>query len=100
MSKVRLSILAALAAIGFGVCGASSVSAAPANGTVISQIASTGTIQKVYYWGYGYYRAYYRPYYRPYYGYYRPYYYRPYYRPYYGYYRPYYYRPYYYSYYW
>jgi len=83
MSKARTSILAALATIAVGLGGASSASAVPANGTVISQIASIGTTQKVQY----YYRPYYRPYYyRPYY---RPYYYRPYYRPYY-YYPPYY----------
>ena len=34
MSKTRMSILSALAAIAFGIFGASSVSAAPANGGV------------------------------------------------------------------
>ena len=101
VSKMRMSILSALAAIAFGIFGASSVSAAPANGGVITHLAATSAIQKVrYYRRYGYYRPYNRyRYYRPYYC--RPYYYRPYY---YGYYRPYYYyrtyyRPYYYRYY-
>ena len=120
MSKMRTTMLAALAAIAFALCGTSGASAVPANAAVIKQAAPTSGVQQVwyrrygYYRPYGYYRHYYRrPYYgyyrhyyrRPYYGYYRPYYRRPYYgyrsyyrRPYYGYYRPYY-RPYY-RYYW
>ena len=108
MSRVRTSILAAIAAIGFGLCGASTASAVPANGAAINQAAPKAEVQKVWYRRYRYYRpycppsrSYYgyyrRPYYRPYYGYRRPYYSyyrRPYYRPYYGYYRSYY-RPYY-----
>ena len=103
MSRVRTSILAALAAIGFGLCGASTASAVPANGAVIDQAAPKAEVQKVWYRRYGYYRPYCppyraysgyyrRPYYRPYRGYYRAY--SSYRRPYYGYYRTYY-RPYY-----
>ena len=112
MSRVRTSILAALAAIGFGLCGASTASAVPANGAAINQAAPKAEVQKVWYRRYrsyrpycppsrSYYGHYRRPYYgyrRPYYSYYRrpyySYYRRPYYRPYYGYYRSYY-RPYY-----
>ena len=56
MSKMRMSILAALAAIGVGLGGASSASAAPANGNAIGQIDPTPAIQKVYY--YRHYRHY------------------------------------------
>ena len=103
MSKMRTTMLAALAAIAFALCGTPGASAAPANGAVIKQAAPVSGVQQVWYRRYGYYRPY-RHYYRPYYRRYRPYYgYRRYYyrRPYYGYYRPYYYRrPYYRRYYW
>jgi hypothetical protein len=102
MSKVRVNILAVLAAIAFGLCGALSASAAPANGIALHKVAPAADLQKTWYYRRRYYRPYYsyRPYYRPYWSYrYRPYY-RPYWRHY-GYRRPYYYyRPYYRRYYW
>lgn len=59
MSKIRMSILAALAAIGVALVGASSISAAPVNGNAIGQIDPTPAIQKVYYYRrYHHYRHY------------------------------------------
>jgi hypothetical protein len=97
MSKVRVSMLAAVTAIAFGLCGISTASAVPANGIAISHITPPWGVQKAGYYRRGYYRPY-RRYHRRYYRHYPDYYaYYPPYRRYYGYYRPYYYQPYYYN---
>jgi hypothetical protein len=59
MSKMRMSILAAIATIGVGLAGASSVSAAPVNGGVVGAIVPTPAIEKVYYYHRHYYHRHY-----------------------------------------
>jgi hypothetical protein len=54
MSKMRMSILAMLAVISFGLSGISAVSAAPANGSTIDAITPQA-IETVYYYGYRHY---------------------------------------------
>ena len=55
MSKMRMSILATLAVITFGLSGISAVSAAPANGSTIDAITPAQAIEKVYYYGHRHY---------------------------------------------
>ena len=55
MSKMRMSILATLAVITFGLSGISAVSAAPANGSAIDAITPAQATEKVYYYGYRHY---------------------------------------------
>jgi hypothetical protein len=50
MLKLRINILAALTAVGIGLGGVSSVSAIPADGNVVGQIAPTPAIQQVAYY--------------------------------------------------
>jgi len=54
MSKMRMSILATLAVVTFGVSGISVVSAAPASGSPIDAIAPAQALDQVYYRHYGY----------------------------------------------
>lgn len=79
---MRLFVIAALIAIGFGLAATSGAFAAPINATSIGKSASEiSPVTTVHYTGYYHRHRYYRRYYRPYYGYpyyYRPYYYRPY----------------------
>jgi hypothetical protein len=75
MSKMRMSILAAVVAFGAGLGSASSVLALPVQGNLSDTLVPTPAIQKVYYRHYGYRRYGYRYGYRRYgyrYGY-RPY---------------------------
>ena len=55
MSKMRMSILATIAVISFGLSGISAVSAAPANGSTIDAITPAQAIEKVYYYGHRHY---------------------------------------------
>jgi hypothetical protein len=48
MSKIRMSILATLAVVSFGLGGISAISAAPANGNTIDAIKPAQAIEKVY----------------------------------------------------
>jgi hypothetical protein len=66
MSKLRISVLATLAVVSFGISGISAVSAAPANGSTIDAIAPAQALDQVYYryyghrhyYGYGHYYGY------------------------------------------
>jgi hypothetical protein len=102
MSKMRVYILAAVAAAGIGLGGTFGASAVPMNGNLVGATAPAPELHKVYYYhrharrhyrrAYrrGYYGGYYGGYYPGYYGGYYPGYNRGYNRGYYGgYYRPY-----------
>ena len=99
MSKMRIYILAAVAAAGIGLGGTFGASAVPMNGNLVGATAPAPELYKVYYYhrhARRYYRrAYRRGYYGGYYGGYYPGYYGGYYPGYYhiiskrGYYRPY-----------
>ena len=88
MSKVRIYILAAVAAAGIGLGGTVGASAVPINGNLVGATAPAPELQKVYYYHrYArrhYRRAYRRGYYGGYYGGYYPGYYGGYYPGYYG----------------
>jgi hypothetical protein len=98
MSKMRIYILAAVAAAGIGLGGTFGASAVPMNGNLVGATAPAPELQKVYYYHrYArrhYRRAYRRGYYGGYYGGYNPGYYGGYYPGYYGGYNRGYYRPY------
>ena len=81
MSKMRMSILAAVVAFGAGLGSASSVVAVPVHGNLGDTLVPTPTIQEVYYRHYGYRHYGYRHYGYRHYGY-RHYGYRHYYRRY------------------
>jgi hypothetical protein len=74
MSKMRIYILAAVAAAGVGLGGTFGASAVQMNGNLVGATAPAPELQKVYYYHRYARRAYRRGYYGGYYGgYYRPY---------------------------
>jgi hypothetical protein len=82
MSKMRIYILAAVAAAGIGLGGTFGASAVPMNGNLVGATAPAPELHKVYYY-HGYARRHYRrAYRRGYYGGYNPGYYGGYYRRY------------------
>jgi hypothetical protein len=82
MSKIRIYILAAVAAVGIGLGGTFGASAMPMNGNLVGATAPVPELHKVYYYhGYAL-RHYRRAYRRGYYGGYNPGYYGGYYRRY------------------
>jgi hypothetical protein len=87
MSKMRIYIMAAVAAAGIGLGGTFGASAVPMNGNLVGATAPAPELQKVYYYYHTYARrhyrrAYRRGYYGGYYGGYNPGYYGGYYRRY------------------
>ena len=88
MSKVRIYILAAVAAAGIGLGGTFGASAVPINGNLVGATAPAPELQKVYYYHRYARRHYRRAYRRGYYGGYNPGYYGAYNPGYYGGYYP------------
>ena len=84
MSKVRMYILAAVAAAGIGLGGTFGASAVPINGNLVGATAPAPELHKVYYYHRHARRYYRRAYRRGYYGAYNPGYYRGYNPGYYG----------------
>ena len=82
MSKVRMYILAAVAAAGIGLGGTFGASAVPINGNLVGATAPVPELHKVYYYHRHARRYYRRAYRRGYYGAYNPGYYGGYYRRY------------------
>ena len=73
MSKMRIYMLAAIAAVGIGLSGTIGASAVPMNGNLVGATAPAPELQKVYYYHRYARRAYRRGYYGGYYGGYRRY---------------------------